>query len=303
MERPSPPFNFNRLRLFLAVADHGGITRGAAAIFVSQPAVSKAIQELERDVGVPLLEHVGRGVVLTDAGVTLADYARRLFALADEGRRAMDRLKGLDGGRLALSASTTAGAYLLPRALGVYHRRHPAVALSLDVGNAEQALGRLRSGSVEMAMIEDVPAVGEDLATERVRPHELVLVAAPDHPFARAGLAEPAEIGRVPFLVRERGSGTRATVDTALASYGISPAATTELGHTEAIKQAVAAGLGVSVLSRLTVEREARAGVLAVVPIYEIGSWSRWLLLAWRRSYEPTAAALALRALLATDHG
>lgn len=261
------------------------------------------MRELERDVGVPLLEHVGRRVVLTDAGATLADYARRVFALADEGRRAIEGLKGLERGRLALTASTTVGAYLVPRALGVYHRRYPAVALSLDVGNAEWALRRLRAGAAEVALVEDAAVAGDDLLAERLRPHELVLVAGPEHPFALAGQVEPAEIETAPFLVRERGSGTRATVEAALAAHGIAPRVAMEIGHTEAVKQAVAAGLGVSILSRPTVERDVRAGLLAMVPIYEVQSFTRWLVLVRRRGYEPTVAARAFLALLAGADG
>ncbi len=289
-----PPLSFNQLRLFLAVAENGGVTRAAEAIAVSQPAVSKAVQDLERDVGVPLLERVGRGVRLTEAGEILADYARRIFVLAEEGRRAMEEVRGVERGSLAVGASTTIGIYLLPRALGAFHRRHPGIALSLDIGNTEQVLARLAAGELDLALVEG-PV--DDAAFEVVpyRPDDLVLIAAPDHPFARAGTVDPADLAAAPFLMREPGSGTRAVVEAALAARGIRPSVAMALGHTEAIKQAVAAGLGVSILSRLTVEREVAQGLLAVVPIRG-AAISRTLLIARRRGSRPSAAAAAFLA-------
>lgn len=295
------PLNFNQLRLFLAVAEHGGVTRAAEAIFVSQPAISKAVHELEREIGVPLLAHVGRRVELTEAGEILADYARRIFALAAEGRQAMDELRGLERGRLAVGASTTIGIYLLPRLMGRYHARHPAIATALDIGNTEQVLAQLRAGALDLALVEG-PVTGADLAAEPYLRDELVLITAPAHPFAALPEVPLDALAREPFLLREPGSGTREVVARALAERGVEPPVAMELGHTEAIKQAVAAGLGVSILSRLTVEREVAQGLLATVPIAGL-TIGRHFLLVRRRGARPSAAAHAWLDVLREEYG
>lgn len=291
-----PPFNFNQLRLFLAVAETGGVTRAAEAIAISQPAISRAIHELEREVGVPLLERVGRQVVLTEAGQLLADYGRRVFALADEGRHALDELRGLARGRLAVGASTTIGIYLLPRLAGQFHAQHPGIELSLDVGNTEHVLTRLRSGRLDLAFVEGT-VDDPDLTAERYLHDQLVLIAAPDHRLAQAGQATARDLATTPFLMREPGSGTRQIVSVALAAHNIEPPVAMDLGHTEAIKQAVAAGLGVSILSRLTIEYELALGLLAIVPITGL-TIDRWFLLTQRRHSRPSMAAQAFLALV-----
>jgi len=290
--------NFNHLRLFLAVAEYGGVTRAADAVFVSQPAVSKAVQELERQVGVPLLEHIGRRVALTEAGEILAGYARRIFALAEEGKREMDELRGLEQGQLAIGASTTIGIYLLPAVMGAFHARYPAISLTLIIENAELVLARLRAGALDLAFMEG-SARGDDVRAEPYRRDDLTLVTAPTHPFARAGVATPDELATAPFLMRERGSGTREAVEAAFLEHGIAPNTAMELGHTEAIKQAVAAGLGVSILSTLTVRPEVASGLLVAVPIVGV-TISRMLLQVQRRAYRPSSAA---RAFLAVPMG
>jgi DNA-binding transcriptional LysR family regulator len=295
LQRPAS-LNFNHLRLFRAVAEHEGISRAAEAIGISQPAVSRAVKDLEREVGIPLIEHVGRRVVLTEAGLLLADYAARIFALSAEAQVALDALRGIEGGELAIAASTTIGVYLLPRLLGSFHQQYPGVSLSLDVGNTAHALDQLRRGSVDVALIEG-GIDGDDLVVERCQVDELVLITSPSHPFARVGGIDPESLTHTPFLIRERGSGTRFVVEQSLAQRGVRLAVTIELSNTEAIKQAVMSELGVSIVSRLTIERERRDHTLAVINLHEL-TITRWLMIAWRRHYRPTAAAGAFLELL-----
>ena len=296
MEPTTPPLNLNHLRLFLAVARHGSVTGGAASLYVSQPSVSRAIHELERDVGMALLERVGRGVRLTDAGRTLADYAEQLFGTADAARRAMDELRGLSVGRLRIGASTTIGIYLLPRVLGQFHARHPEIALASEVGNTARVVDMLRAFAVDLVLVEG-PVADDELVVESFGSDELVLLAPPGHPFAAAGEIAPEALETVPFLAREPGSGTREVVDAALSAHGITPVLAMELGHTEAIKQGIIAGLGLSILSRLTVERELRDGALVPVAMRGV-SIARRLWLARRRGVEPSPAARAFLELL-----
>jgi DNA-binding transcriptional LysR family regulator len=299
MELGTGPFNFHHLRLFLQVVEQGGVTAGAAAAGVSQPAVSAAVRTLEREVGQPLLERVGRGVRPTEAGQTLADYARRIFALEADGRRALDELRGLERGRLAVGASTTVGIYLMPRLLGRFHSRHPAIGLALDIGNTRQIVEQTRQGALDLAVVEGFVA-DDDLDVEPYLPDELILVAAPGDPLAVGGPIQPRDLADASFLVREVGSGTRAVVERAFARWGVTPAVAMEIGHTEAIKQAIAAGLGVSILSRLAVARELVAGALVHIPI-AAEPIRREFLLVRRRAARPSRAGSAFLAILAQE--
>lgn len=266
MEPVTTTLNFNQLRLFHAVARTGSVTKGAAAIYVSQPSVSKAIHDLEREVGLALFEHVGRGVRLTEAGARLAEYADRLFGLANAAERMLDDLRGLSQGSLRVGASTTVGNYILPELLGQFHALHPGVSLALEIGNTTAMIDALRAFEIDLAVVEGVVS-DPGMDVRPFREDELVLLAAPAHPFARMAAIEADDLQTVAFLAREPGSGTREIVDRALAEWGIAPVIAMELGHTEAIKEAIAANLGVSILSSRAVVREVRDGSLAVIPI------------------------------------
>lgn len=290
------PLNFNRLRLFLAVVEFGGVTRAAAEVHVSQPAISQAIRALEAELETPLLEHVGRRVTPTEAGELLAGYGRQIFALAEDARHALDELAGLARGKLAIGASTTIGIYVLPRLLATYQHRYPGITLSLEVGNTEQMVQLLLEGGRDLVLIEG-PVDDERLDVTPWREDELVLIAPAGHPLASGGPVSAAALAAAPFLAREPGSGTRDVVEGALAAWGVVPSVLMELGHTEAIKQAVIAGLGVSILSRLTVQREIGAGLL-VTPSLAPGRITRTLQIAMRREYRPSGAARAMLDLL-----
>ncbi|HET8627646.1 MAG TPA: LysR family transcriptional regulator [Thermomicrobiales bacterium] len=289
------PLNFNRLRLFAAVVEHGSVTRAAAALDISQPAVTKAVHDLERDLRVPLLDHAGRGVVPTEAGRLLAEYARRIFALAGEAERALGEFRGLARGRLAVGASTTIGIYLLPELLGVYRQRHAAIELFLDIANTQTIVERLHARLLDLALVEG-PVEHDDLLAEPFRPDELALVTAPDHPLARGG-ATVADLAALPWVMREPGSGTRDVVERALAAAGVAPRVVMELGSTEAIKRAVAAGLGVSIVSRAALGLELAAGRLAVVPVAGFRV-ERTLTILQRRATRPSPATTAFLGLL-----
>lgn len=211
MDLGSLPINLNRLRLFLAVVEYGGVTHAAAAVHVSQPAISQAIRALERELETPLLEHVGRRVMPTEAGDLLAGYGRQIFALAEDARHALDELAGLQRGKLAIGASTTIGIYVLPRLLATYQRRYPAIALSLDVGNTERVVQLLIDGGRDLALIEG-PVDGDRLEVRPWREDELVLIAPAGHPLASGRAITVEALAAAPFLAREPGSGTRDVV-------------------------------------------------------------------------------------------
>ena len=261
--------NRNHLALFHTVAQAGGISRGAARARVSQPAVSKQIKELEHALGLPLLERLPKGSRLTEGGRLLAGYVERMAALEQEASQAVAEFLGLKRGRLAVGASTTIGAYLLPQALARFHQLHPDLELQLEIANTDAIQRQLINGSIEIGLTEGVTST-EHLTAEVFHEDELVAIAVPSHPLVKQRRVTARELCRQPFVLREEGSGTRAVVEQALARLGLSAKGVLSLASTEAVKRAVAAGLGIAIISRLAIQLELRAGTLAVIPLADL---------------------------------
>jgi DNA-binding transcriptional LysR family regulator len=256
--------SLHQLNVFRAVARHESFSRAAEELYISQPAVSAHVRELERLYGIELFQQVGRRVRLTEAGRMLAEYADRLLSLVEESRRALDELKGLARGRLEVGASTIPGAYFLPQALGRFKEAYPGIAVSLRLGDTHDVLGMLRRGEVELVVVGESPE-GDGFLRWPYRSDALVLVTAPDHPWARDGLRDVAELADEPFILREPGSSTRANAEALLRRLGVDPRVAMEWESTDAIKKGVEAGLGVSILSDRAVALEVAAGLLRVI--------------------------------------
>jgi DNA-binding transcriptional LysR family regulator len=290
-------FSFHQLELFYNVARQGGMTRAAETLHISQPAVSTQLAELERALGVPLLERLagGRGLRLTEAGLLVYEHAARIFALAEELERGIADLKGLRSGQLIVGASTTLGEYLLPSALGRFKARYPDIMVDLKISNTSRITDLVRRGELDLGFVGEVAAVPE-LAVEPFTEDTLVVIAAPHHPL----LNQPR--GAVPvtvedlqqhgFIAREAGSATRNVAERYLRRHAVEPRVLMELGSNEAVKHAVTAGLGIAVLSRFAVQVELRAGTLCEVPVR---GWDcrRPLSIIYRRDRKLTPCELA----------
>ena len=263
--------NLHHLAVFHAVVNAGNVSRAAEALGVSQPAVSKQLRQFERELGVTLLDRLPRGVAPTAAGRVLADHARRVFAAAGEASRAVEELRGLRRGTLSVGASTTIAGYLLPEPLARFARRHREIEVRLGVANTDGVRRAVLDGTVEVGFTEGSAEAIEGEAALEVEPFaedELVAVVAPTHELARLG--GPASLKAVvagPVVLREPGSGTRAVLEAALASRGLTVRPALSLGSTEAVARAVAAGAGVAFVSRLAVARDVADGRLAVVAV------------------------------------
>lgn len=287
--------NLHHLAVFHAVVEAGSVSRAAEALSVSQPAVSKQVRELERSLGVTLLDRLPRGVAPTAAGRLLADHARRLFAVEAEAERAVAELKGLRRGSLTVGASTTIAGYLLPAAFARFGRGHPDIDLALHVANTADVLRRLVEGGFDLGFTEgSADALEAEPAVEsRVFAHdELVAVLAADHPLAAGRAVDLEEVLEVPLVMREAGSGTRAVLERALVGRNLEATLAMSLGSTEAVMGAVAAGAGAAFISRLAASGGAAAGRLAILPIRD---WSlqRPLHLLWLCGRELSRAAEA----------
>jgi DNA-binding transcriptional LysR family regulator len=258
--------NLNHLAVFHAVAQTGSMTLGAERLDVSQPAVSKQVKELESDLRLRLFDRIGRRVRLSQAGEILADYARRLFALADEAERAMAEVRTVGRGRLAIGASTTIGSYLLPGVLAEFWRRHPGVEVLVRIENTEQVHRRLAGHELDLGLTEGLVEQNE-LEANVFRQDELVLIAAPGHQLAGQPRVPLSALREEPFILREPGSGTRAVEERALARLKLPVRVVMALGSTEAIKRVVTEGVGLAIVSRLAVGAECAAGTLAVLQV------------------------------------
>lgn len=261
--------NFNHLAVFHAVAEAGSVTAGAERLQISQPAASKQVKELESALGVALFDRVGRGLRLTEPGRVLAGYTRRLFALESEAERAVGELRAVERGTLLIGASTTIGSYLLPSVLASFHRDYPGVRVHVEVGNTEQVHRGLLDHRLDVGLTEGLVAEA-GLASENFAHDELVGIAAPDHPAVGRRRLKVREFVGCPFVMREPGSGTRAVIELALSTLGLRVDPVMTLGSTEGIKRVVASGVGVSIVSRLSVLSEEAAGTLKVIALSDL---------------------------------
>ena len=306
----------NQLRSFLAVADSGSVRAAAEELVVTQAAVSASITALQKSLGVALVTPDGRGLRLTDAGASYARYARRILGLLDEAARAAAAAADPERGELRIAAVTTAAEQIVPAILGGFRRRHPQTGVRLEAGNRDRVRSLLDRHQVDL-VLGGRPEPAWDVVVHAVRPHELVVVAAPELAAAararqrrgmgrhgRGGGADdghgrPAPwLARQTWLLREPGSGTRASTDTLLADLDISPL-TLMVGSNVAIRESAQVGLGVTLLSRDAVAAELAAGKLAEIPVPGTPLHRDWYLVAHPGRLPPSAARLVTHALRA----
>ena len=257
------------LKLFHAVAEAGSITAGAEQMATSQPAVSRQLARLERNLGVRLVDRLPRGVSLTQAGETLLGYARRIFAVEKEAREVIAELRGLRSGRLHLGASLTIGSYLLPQVLAEYRRRFPRIQVEVEIANTREIHARLLGGQLDLALTEGLVDTN-DLEAVPFSQDELIAVAPPGHPILKLRQVTLRRVCGEALIFREAGSGTRAIIEHALAKHGQHTKPALVLGSSEAIKGAVQCGLGLAIISRLAVRNEIAAGTLTQIRISDL---------------------------------
>jgi DNA-binding transcriptional LysR family regulator len=288
--------NLNHLRVFAAVAKERSVTKAARSLKISQPAVSKQLAEFEQTLGTSLVDRLPKGVRLTEVGERLFGYAQTIFATESAAESELAALLGLAKGRLSIGASTTIGSYLLPNLLGEFHRRYPAIQLELEIGNSSTIQTSVLNNDLDIGFTEGFVS-SERLEVEVFAQDEMVLIVAPGHPFVSQPCVYLQDLKLVPMLMREQGSGSRDIVTAALEQKGIHIDAAMSLGSTEALKNAVAAHLGVAIVSRLTIEQELKAGRLIAVEI-ENFSMHRALHLLRLRGKQPSSVTLGFISLL-----
>ncbi|MEK3730994.1 MULTISPECIES: LysR family transcriptional regulator [unclassified Paenibacillus] len=262
--------NFHQLHIFYTVATAGSFSAAAQALHMSQPAVTMQVQALEEYFGTKLLHRSTKHMELSEAGRTLLPFARRSLELSRETDAAMAAFSSSLQGRLQLGASLTIGEYVLPRLLGPFGREYPDISIMLKVMNTTQILDEIASHQLNFGLIE-APVDHPDMMLDAVMEDELKLIVPADHPLAQQdGEVMLEDVLAYPFVLREKGSGTRQVMEDVLHERGIDPGSVRtvmELGSTGAVKSAVEEGLGITMLSTSTVKHETALGLVKMIDI------------------------------------
>ena len=259
-----------KLEVFYWVAELGSFSRAADHLSLRQPTVSAHIQELESKLGSKILNRVGREVVPTPIGRVLFERAKALLAFKRETLATLSQIQGRVEGELLLGGSNIPGEYILPPKIGAFIAKYPEVKPILRIGDSAEIVQAVLDGEVELGFIG---FMGKDrrLSFQKLWKDEMVLTVPSNHPLARLKAVELESLREVGFISRENGSGTLRSFRKLLAKKGLDPErllnVTMQLGSTEAVKQALIAGLGVSILSRTSIQRELRDGLLKTLRI------------------------------------
>ncbi|PWU24650.1 MAG: LysR family transcriptional regulator [Candidatus Rokuibacteriota bacterium] len=289
--------DLRQLEIFVKVAELGSFSKAADALYLTQPTVSEHIRGLEDELGVRLLDRLGRGAAVTRAGQLLLSYAERMLALSREARQAMDSFQGRMSGDLQIGASTIPGEYVLPLIIGRFKEKYPDISVTLLIGDSQTVVDWVFGGRAELGVVgARLPQRGVDY--KELMPDEVVVVVAAGHPWHGKKQITLEELRGEPLLIRERGSGTRAALEAALREAGLDLGAfriVGEMGSTQAIKQAVKAGVGVSVVSRRAVEEECKVGLCWCLRVRDLKVMRSFHLATHReRSRSPLAEAFRM---------
>jgi len=266
-----------QLEVFAAVASHESFTRAAEALHLSQPGVSMQIKQLESSIGLPLFEHVGKKIFLTDAGREMFSYSQGISHMLDEAEDVLETLKGVQSGKLAISVATTA-SHFATRLLAAFSHRYEGVTISLDITNRE-SLRRQLENNVPDLVIMGQPPEGLDVESETFMENPLVMIAPANHELVGKKDIPLSRFENEHFVVRELGSGTRDAVQRSFDERGVSFHTGIEMTSNEAIKQAVEAGLGLGIVSVHTLELELETQRLAILDVEDFPIKRYWYIL------------------------
>ncbi|MGB9669954.1 MAG: LysR family transcriptional regulator [Halothiobacillaceae bacterium] len=257
-----------RLKVFYTVARLLSFTKAAESLHMTQPAVTFQVRQLEEHFDTRLFDRTHNRVTLTDVGQVVYEVAERIFELYDEMERRVREMTGEMGGSLNIGASMTIAENMLPSLLGKFKKKHPDLNVRLKVGNTESIVSMVEHNVIDLAIVEGTVS-NKNLLVEHCRSDELVVIMPPDHPLAKHKSLTVDQLMPYQFICREEGSGTREAILNYLSEQGYPDGWTVcmELGSPEAIKGAVEAGMGLSVMSKVGITKELNLGMLTAVPL------------------------------------
>ena len=288
-------FTLRQLQVFEKVATYLNYSRAAKELYLSQPAVSMQIKQLEGHIGLPLFEQMGKKIYLTDAGRELFHYARVIAQQITEMDAVFSEMKGIGHGQLTLSVVNTAN-YFTPKLLAIFCQQHPKINIILHVANRDTVLQQLSDNSTDLAIM-GLPPENQDISSEMFLENPLVVIAPPNHPLAKLRHIPFSQLAEEKFLSRERGSGTRSAMERIFADNDIQPRVSMEMETNEAIKQAVQAGMGLGILSLHSIELELETERLTILNAENFPILRHWFI-AHRSSKRLSSASLAFKEFL-----
>jgi DNA-binding transcriptional LysR family regulator len=300
--------DIHRLEVFCKVLELQSFTRAADAVCLTQPTVSEHIRALEESLGEKLIDRLGRELRPTPVGKILYKFARDIIQLRDDALQSIRNYRGDLSGALLIGASTIPGTYILPALIGAFKTSYPAIQVTLKISDSAEVVDGILDGSLEMGFIgarwDDRRIVLEQLFSD-----ELILAVYPEHPWAERDSLDLEDLAGQPFILRERGSGTRMVMNQMLESHGFPPSRlkiVAEMGSTEAVRQGIKAHIGVSILSWQAVAEDLERGALVAIPLDGIRLF-RSFYLANRKNREPSPLCTAflnhLRNAAAEENG
>jgi len=283
-----------QLNIFCKVVELKGFSKAGDAIHLSQPTISSHIKDLENHFECQLIDRLGKKAVPTKAGELLYHYARKLIALRDETQAAMAEFHGRIKGRLVIGGSTIPGGYILPKCIGAFTTVYPEVTISLIIGDTEQIIQDVLSGSPEFGIV-GAKTSNKNISQKKLIEDEMRLIVTADHRWADKKHINPDLMFKEPFIVRERGSGTLKSIKLSLKEKGYASEnlnIVAEMGSTEAVIQGIKSNVGVSILSTIAVAEELKAGTLKALTIKELNlKRSFYLITHKQRSASPICKA------------
>jgi DNA-binding transcriptional LysR family regulator len=293
--------NLHHLKTFQVVAEECSFMRAAEKLHFSQPAVSAQIRQLEGSMGVKLFDKIGHKTHLTAAGEELYRYSQKIFALIDETQETMEALRSPEHGHLSVGADTTVGTYVVPHLLGKFHHLYPRVEITLEVVNRRYLVDALTNNRIDMVIMGKIPSE-VPVFVAPFAPNELVLIAPPTHRLAGIPNVPFAELAREHFLLRENGSGTRAALEEAFHDADLPLQVSMQVGNNSAIKQSVAAGLGVALISRVAINVELETKRLVMLDVQGFPIMLQWRLVHLKEKNLSATASAFKRFLLGTAY-
>lgn len=261
--------DIRRLEVFCKVVELKSFTKAAESLLLAQPTVSEQIRGLEETLGEKLLDRLGREVLPTPAGKLFYQYAQNIIRLSEEALQSLAQFKGSLAGDLILGASTIPGNYVLPRYVGAFKALHPSIRITIRIIDTAGIVEEVASGNLEAGLVGSRPN-DRRLVSEELFSDELILAVTPGHGWAKTGKVQLQQLAKEPFILRPRGSGTRAAMERILEQHGFDVSKfliVAEMGTTEAVRQSIKAGIGVSILSRQAIEEDVTHGSLVTVEI------------------------------------
>ncbi|MCE5332993.1 MAG: LysR family transcriptional regulator [Desulfobacteraceae bacterium] len=264
--------DIHRLVVFCKVIELQSFTKAAEAVLLTQPTVSEHIRALEESLGEKLIDRLGREILPTPAGKVLYQYAREIIGLRDKAVQALERFKGNLSGTLHIGASTIPGTYILPRLIGSFKARYPSIQITLRIASSGEVVQKILDGGVEFGMI-GAKWDEKRIILEEAYSDELVLIVYPGHPWEGRESVSLEELAEIPFVLRERTSGTRIVMSRALEAAGLQASRlniVAEMGSTEAVRQSVKAKIGITLISRYAVEEDLASGALIGVQLDDV---------------------------------